>query len=261
MKPIEDPPQERFPSRKRQRIFNNGDSEFDRRADEDSSDSESDVDRAEENVSKFVDTIGGTVTRLVRLANAIRKSAKANRARKIERFIDDEDANKAIAELRLYTECYIRFRFPMAPDALRSAMVEANALRLRRLYYQRSHRRRIGLSAPTVEAAPKPVQLPEVRQTPAAVRFAPNTLPQPGVDSSKASPSPRTQLGPATYATTARQTAVGALYAKSTTEVPRAKSVLVNNKLSFPPAPPTPECQYCGVIIEFREKGKAMLWQ
>ncbi|RYP70926.1 hypothetical protein DL769_004817 [Monosporascus sp. CRB-8-3] len=145
LKPIDDPPQ--TPSRKRQRISEHGDSEVRRRADDDdASDSDSDVDQAEENISKITDTIGGTVTRLFRLSNAVRKSAKANRARKIERYRDDEEANKAIAELRLYTECYIRFRFPMAPDSLRSALVEANALRLRRLYYQRSHRRRIDLT-------------------------------------------------------------------------------------------------------------------
>jgi hypothetical protein len=251
----------RFSSRKRQRIFEHNASEIDRRADEDSSDSDSDKDQAAENTSKIVDTIGGTVTRLFRLSNAVRKSAKPNRARKIEKFIDDKDANKAIAELRLYTECYIRFRFPMAPDALRSAMVEANALRLRRLYYQQSHRRRIALSAPTVEPRPKLVQLPKMNHTAAAVRFAPNALAQTGVASSKVSASPRPPAAPVTTATTARQTAVGAFYAKSTTEVPRAKSALVNNKLSFPPIPTTPECPYCGVIIEFREKGKWTLWQ
>ncbi|RYP25236.1 hypothetical protein DL765_000117 [Monosporascus sp. GIB2] len=144
LKPIDDPPQ--TPSRKRQRISEHGDSEVTRRADDDASDSDSDVDQAEENISKITDTIGGTVTRLFRLSNAVRKSAKANRARKIERYRDDEEANNAIAELRLYTECYIRFRFPRAPDSLRSALVEANALRLRRLYYQRSHRRRIDLT-------------------------------------------------------------------------------------------------------------------
>ncbi|KAH8883154.1 hypothetical protein GQ53DRAFT_732672 [Thozetella sp. PMI_491] len=260
LKPIEDPIRVRFSSRKRQRIFEHDDSEFDRRADRDTSDSDSDVDQAAENTSKIVDTIGGTVTRLFRLSNAVRKSAKANRARKIEKFIDDEDANKAIDELRLYTECYIRFRFPMAPDALRSAMVEANALRLRRLYYQRSHRRRIGLSAQSVEPRPKPVQLPQMNHTAAAVRFAPNALKQTGIASSKVSASPRPPVAPVTTATTARQTNVGAFYAKSTTEVPQAKSVLVNNKLSFPAIPPTPECPYCGVIIEFREKRKLMLW-
>ncbi|KAI1742073.1 hypothetical protein F4680DRAFT_412793 [Xylaria scruposa] len=260
LKPIEDLVRVQFLSRKRQRIFEHGDSEIDRRDDEDARDSDSDVDQAAENTLKIVETIGGTITRLFRLSNAVRKSAKVNRARKIEKFVNDEDANKAITELRLYTECYIRFRFPMAPDALRSAMVEANALRLRRLYYQRSHRRRIGLSAPPVEPRPKLAQLPMMNQTATTVRFAPDELPQTTVASSKAPASPRPPAAPVTTATTARQTAVGAFYAKSTTEVPRAKSVLVNNKLSFPPVPPTPECPYCGVIIEFRKKGKLMLW-
>jgi hypothetical protein len=261
VKPIEDPVPVRFASRKRQRVFEHNDPGIDRKADEDSSDSDSDKDQAANNISTIVDIVGGTVSRLFRLSNAVRKSAKPNRARKIKKFIDDKDANEAIAELRLYTECYIKFRFPMAPDTLRSAMVEANALRLRRLYYQQSHRRRIALSAPTVEPRPKLVQLPKMNHTAAAVRFAPNPLAQNGVASFKVTASARPPAAPVTTATTARQTAVGAFYAKSTTEVPRAKSALVNNRLFFPPIPTTPECPYCGVIIEFRERGKLTLWQ
>src|SRR5438128_484464 len=123
VKPIDDrPPQ--ISSRKRQRFSVNGNSGVTRRVDDDASDSESDVDPVEENILKITETIGGTLTRLFRLSNAVRKSAKANRARKIERYRDDEEANKAIDELRLYTKCYIEFRFPEAPEALRSALVE-----------------------------------------------------------------------------------------------------------------------------------------
>lgn len=255
VKLINDPPM--TPSRKRQRISEHSDSEVTRRDDDDASDSDSYEDQAEENISKITDTIGGTVSRLFRLSNAIRKSAKANRARKFERYRDDEEANNAIAEMRLYTECYIRFRFPMAPDSLRSALVEANALRLRRLYYQRSHRRRIDLSVQNPQTTPPVVfQLPKIKGSAPAVRFAP----KPAIInkiSGQAGPPPV----PVTNATTARQTAVGALYAKSTTEVPRAKSVLVNNKLSFPPIPPTQECPYCGVIIEFKYAAKSTLWK
>ncbi|KAK8932993.1 hypothetical protein VCV18_001536 [Metarhizium anisopliae] len=255
LKPIDDPPQ--TPSRKRQRISEHGDSEVARRAEDNSSDSESDVDQAEKNFLKITDTIGGTVTRLFRLSNAVRKSAKANRARRIERYQDDGEANNAITELRLYTECYIRFRFPMAPDSLRSALVEANALRLRRLYYQRSHRRRIDLSIQRPETTPVVVRLPKMMGSAPAVRFAPSALPKPATTNKMPAPSP----APATNATTARQTAVAAFYAKSTTEVPRAKSVLVNNKLSFPPIPPTQQCPYCGVIVEFKNPARSLLWQ
>lgn len=198
------------------------------------------------------------MTRLFRLSNAVRKSAKANRARKIERYRDDEQANKAIDELRLYTKCYIEFRFPKAPEALRSALVEANAVRLRRLCYQRSHRRRIGLSIQSPEATPVVPQLPMMKEGAPAVRFAPSGPPQLGGSDQMAAPSP---APPATNVTTARQTAVAAFYAKSTTEVPRAKSILVNNKLSFPPMPPTQECPYCGVIVEFKNSGRSFLWQ
>ncbi|UKZ53529.1 hypothetical protein TrVGV298_007321 [Trichoderma virens] len=257
LKPINDPP--KSPSRKRQRISEYSNSKVARRDDDDASDSDSYVDQAEENISKITDTIGGTVSRLFRLSNAVRKSAKANRARKFERYRDDEEASNAIAEIRLYTECYIRFRFPMAPDSLRSALVEANALRLRRLYYQRSHRRRIDLSVQNPQTNLPVVQLPKINESALAVRFAPSVLPKPATinkTSGQAGPPPV----PVTNATTARQTAVGALYAKSSTEVPRAKSVLVNNKLSFPPIPPTQECPYCGVIIEFKNNAKS-LWK
>lgn len=255
VKPINEPP--KSPSRKRQRISQYSNSEGTRRDEDDASDSDSYEDQVEENISKITDTIGGTVSRLFRLSNAVRKSAKANRARKIERYIDNKEANKAIDEMRLYTECYIRFRFPMAPDSLRSALVEANALRLRRLYYQRSHRRHIDLVVQNPQTGPLAVQLPKIKESAPAVRFAPNVLSKPA-NTNKISGQAGPPVVPVTNATTARQTAVGAFYAKSTTEVPRAKSALVNNNLSFPPIPPTQECPYCGVIIEFKN---VKLWK
>lgn len=258
MKPVGDPPQ--TPSRKRQRISEQIDSDITRRAADDASDWDSDVDLAEDNISKITDTIGGTVTRLFRISNAVRKSAKADRARKMERYRDDEDANSAIDELRLYTDCYIRFRFPMAPDSLRSALVEANAIRLRRLYYQRAHRRRIGLTVQNPPAAPTVFQLPKTKEVVPSVRFDSSVPPELAATKKISGPAGFPPV-PVTDATTARQSAVRALYARSTTEIPRAKSVLVNNKLSFPPIPPTHECPYCGVIIEFKGTAKTILWQ
>lgn len=258
MKPINYEP--KTPSRKRQRISEHSDLEVTRRDDDDASDSDSYEDQEEENSSKITGTIGGTVSRLCRLSNAVRKSAKANRARKIEKYRDDEEANNAIAEMRLYTECYIRFRFPMAPDSLRSALVEANALRLRRLYYQRSHRRRIDLRVQDPQPSPYIVQLPKIKESAPVVRIAPSVVPKPTAIN-KITGQAGTPVVPVTNATTARQTAIGALYAKSTTEVPRAKSVFVNNKLSFPPLPPTQECPYCGVIIEFKNTAKSIMWK
>ncbi|RSM05288.1 hypothetical protein CEP52_006340 [Fusarium oligoseptatum] len=253
LKPIDVRPPH-ITSRKRQRISVQGSSEVARRSDYDTSDSESDVDPVEENILKVTETIGGTITRLFRLSNAVRRSAKANRARKIESY-NDKDANKAIDELRLYTRCYIEFRFPEAPEALRSALVEANAWRLRRLYYQRSHRRRIDMSIQSPPTTLPVAQLPKMTSSAPAVRFAPSPLPKPETNNAHVhSPTP------VTNATTARQTAVEALYAKSTTEVPRAKSVLVNNKLSFPPIPPNGQCTYCGVIIEFKKTARSLLW-
>ncbi|KAK2592062.1 hypothetical protein QQS21_010241 [Conoideocrella luteorostrata] len=249
--------------RKKRRMGENQDSQVARRADNDeSSDSDSELDQAEENISKVTITIHGTVTRLFRLSNAVRKSAKANRARKIERYIDDEEANAAIAELRVYTDCYIRFRFPEATDSLRESLVKANELRLRRLYYQRSHRRRIDLTIqnPQLNEGTRP-QLPKMKETPRqAVSFAMGVFQKPASVNTAAGPAAFVPA-PATNATTARQTAVGAFYAKSSTEVPRAKSVVVNNKLSFPPIPSSPECPYCGVILEFKTGPRSTLWQ
>jgi hypothetical protein len=255
VKPIDHRPPQNS-SRKRQRISVHGNAGLTRRPDDDSSDSESDVDPAEQNILKITETIDGTLTRLFRLSNAVRKSAKANRARKIEKYKDDEETNKAVDELRLYTKCYIEFRFPKAPETLSSALVEANALRLRRLCYQRSHRRRIDLSIQSPGTIPAVVELPKMTGSAPAVRFAPSALPKPRMTDKMPAPP-----APATNATTARQTAVAAFYAKSTTEVPRAKSVLVNNKLSFPPIPPTQQCPYCGVIVEFKNTARSLLWQ
>ncbi len=87
MKPIDDPPQ--TPSRKKQRISEKGDAEVTKRGDNDASDTDSEEHRAEENVSKITYTIGATVMQFFRLSNAVRKSAKANRAHKIGRYRDD----------------------------------------------------------------------------------------------------------------------------------------------------------------------------
>lgn len=254
MKPIHDWPPHTA-SRKRQRLSVQDTSEVTRKFDYDPSDSESDVDPAEDNILKVTETIGGTITRLFRLSNAVRRSAKADRARKIESY-DDKDANKAMDELRLYTRCYIEFRFPEATEALRSALVEANAWRLRRLYYQRFHRRRINMSIQGPTTTAPVVQLPKMAARATTVRFAPSPPPKPGTNN-----GPVHVPVPVTNATTARQTAVAALYAKSSTEVPRAKSVLVNNKLSFPPVPTNGQCSYCGVIIEFKKTAEALQWQ
>lgn len=256
LKPIDSRPPPNS-SRKRQRILGHTNLEITRRDNDGASDSDSDAEPTEDNIAKITETIGGTLTRLVRLSNAVRKSAKANRARKIENYKNDEEANKAIDELCLYTKCYIEFRYPEAPEALRSSLVEANALRLRRLCYQRTHRRRIDLSIQKPNATPAAVQLPKMTGNAPVARVGQNVLPESFATNKLPAPIP----APATNATTARQTAVAALYTKPTTEIPGAKSVLVNNKLSFPPIPPTQQCPYCGVIVEFKNTSRSLLWQ
>ncbi|KAI1743061.1 ankyrin [Xylaria scruposa] len=255
LKPIDDRPQTL--SRKKRRIPGTGSIDDNKRADNDSSETDNDESQADKNRSLIVHTIGGTVTRLFRLSNAIRKSANASRTQKLYEYKDDEEANEAVAELRLYTEYYICFRFPQVPEALRTTLVEANALRLRRLYYQRSHRRRIALSVQYPQAYARNILSKMPDSTPTA-RFAPNVPPKSRtIDEGSKPTSPPASI---TYATTARQTAVRALYADSTVEVPRAKSVLVNNKLSFPPVPTESECPYCGVIVELRGDSDTVMW-
>ena len=202
------------------------------------------------------------MTRLVRLANAVRKSAKASRRHKIEGYTADDEATRAIAELRLYTQCYIGFRFPNMSEELSSTLVEANVLRLRRLFYQRSHRRRIALSVQRPQAdPPKIVPLPKMPESRPTVRFAPNLQPEPGASGERSTKADTIPAAPLTYATTARQTTARALYADSAVGTPRAKSVVVNNKLFFPPVPRTEECPYCGVIIEFKGSTKSIIWK
>ncbi|KAF5702334.1 ankyrin repeat domain-containing protein [Fusarium globosum] len=257
LKPIDEPPP--TPSRKKRRISISDQVRM-VGSDDNASDTDSDEDQADKNTTLFTYTISGTVTRLFRLSNAIRKSAKTSRAQKLKDYQLNDETQRAIDELRLYTDCYIRFRFPEAPESLRCALIEANVLRLRRLSYQRLHRRRIALSIEHPQAGQIKLPLPRIPEKPRTVRFAPETPPKIKVTNEEPS---RQDYPPAplTYATTARQTEIGALYAKSTTEVPRAKSVLVNNELSFPPIPQKNECPYCGVIIEFKGPNKSNIWR
>ncbi|KAF5530949.1 ankyrin repeat domain-containing protein [Fusarium mexicanum] len=257
LKPIDEPPP--TSSRKKQRISISDQVRMGA-SDDNASDTDSDEDQADKNTSLLTYTISGTVTRLFRLSNAIRKSSKASRAQKLKDYELDDDTQRAIDELRLYTDCYIRFRFPEAPESLRCALIEANVLRLRRLSYQRLHRRRIALSIEKPQPGQIKLPLPKISEKPRTVRFAPEVTPK-----TKARNEERGRQdyppAPLTYATTAQQTEIGALYAKSTTEVPRAKSVLVNNELSFPPIPQQNECPYCGVIIEFKGPSKSNIWR
>ncbi|KAF5705675.1 ankyrin repeat domain-containing protein [Fusarium mundagurra] len=257
LKPIDEPPA--TPSRKKRRLSISDQTRM-VGSDDNASDTDSDEDQADKNTTLLTYTISGTVTRLFRLSNAIRKSAKNSRAQKLKDYQLDDETQRAIDELRLYTDCYIRFRFPEAPESLRCALIEANVLRLRRLSYQQLHRRRIALSIERPQAGQSKLPLPKIPEKPRTVRFAPEATPKVKVINEEPS---RQDYPPAplTYATTARQTEIGALYAKSTTEVPRAKSVLVNNELSFPPIPQQNECPYCGVIIEFKGPNKSNIWR
>lgn len=202
--------------------------------------------RRDSDVREVVNTIGETVLQLKLLCMAAEKSARTNWDLKIKRYIDDEEVNNAVAEIRLETECYIRSRYPMAPEFLRSALVEANAFRLRRLCYQRSHPRRIGFSLEEPQTSPPDVQLPKIKESSPA-GLAPTVLPEP-VTTDKGSGQSGPQV-PASNAATAQQ-AVTASTTKSTTEVPGAQPALGSNMLPCSPTTRTRECPYCGEIVE-----------
>lgn len=76
VKSIKEPPKP--PSRKRQRISEYNNSEVTRRDDDDEIDLDSYEYQVEGNTSKITDIIGGTISRLIRVSNAARKSAKAD---------------------------------------------------------------------------------------------------------------------------------------------------------------------------------------
>ncbi|KID83965.1 ankyrin [Metarhizium guizhouense ARSEF 977] len=142
-------------------------------------------------------------------------------------------------ELRFYTEYYIRLRFPRAPDLLRSALVEANAVRLGRLLHQRRHPRRIDLTAENPKTTPTVAQPAETEES------APDVLPERATINETSGPA----SVPPVLVT--NETVIRALSAEPAAEVPRAPSIIVDKSSAFPPKPPTNECPYCGVIIEF----------
>ncbi|KAJ3498368.1 hypothetical protein NLG97_g1175 [Lecanicillium saksenae] len=208
------------PTTKRRRTSESGRAEVTETFDY-SSATDSEGEQGEGRVSLITYTIGGTVSQLFRLSNAVRRSAKIARADKISGYKADEKTNNAIEELRLYTACYIRFRFPHAPQALCS----------------RAHRKRVALSAQHPPTAVK-VQRPKVVPHVPVVRFTSSMPPNLRAVNGQPTP-PSVPPAPTTHATTAQQTAVRAFYDGTKTETPRAKSVAVNSKLSLPAAPKT----------------------
>ncbi|KAM3537784.1 hypothetical protein ARSEF1564_009299 [Beauveria bassiana] len=200
-----------------------------------SSKTDSEGDEGERNITLITDDIGATVTQLCRISDPVRRSAKIARAKKMAEYEADEKTNIAIQELRLYTECYIRFRFPRATEALCSALVEANALRLRRLCYQREHRKRVALSIQSPLAALES-QLPKVSSRVPAVHSDFKKSPKLEASHGKSTP-PLGPQSPTTLPTTAQQAAVRALYEICMTKGPWANSVAADSQLSLPTAP------------------------
>lgn len=137
VKPIETSAE--TPTTKKRRTSDSGHAEVTKKFDS-SSETDSKGDQVKKNVSLITHTIGGTVSQLCLLSDAVRRSAKIARADTVAGYTSDEKTNNAVQELRIDTEKKIRPQFPNATEALRTALIEANALRLRRLCYQRAHR-------------------------------------------------------------------------------------------------------------------------
>ncbi|KAL7936383.1 ankyrin [Trichoderma chlorosporum] len=262
------------PRRKRQRISESYSAEVVRRDDNDNDndddnddndndESDSDIyeDRTKKNYSKIFKLLGGTLWELHSLsfATCIPRISKDDWASNIAAYRNDEEANKAITEIRLYTECYIRFRFPKAPDALRSALIEANAFRVRRMFYLRSHRRRISSRVQNPQASLPDAQLPNVEESVPAVRF-PSSVPPQAATINDASRQIDLLLLQATNLISTKKIYLEFSYGGHSIKLPPAKSVLVNNRLSFPPIPSTQDCPYCGVTVEPQSTTDPEFW-
>jgi len=248
VKPLDDRPP-KTSSIKRQRVYQLANSVAASRAKATARATENKADPAEENVVMIKETIGGALTRLFRLSNTIRKSSRTNRARKIKAYNVDEVTSKAVDGLRDYTRIFMKFRFPLAPEKLCSALVEANAMRLKRLHYQQSHGNRIDLGNVQIPDRP-PAVIPKAMMGASTLTPTPSVPPKLSTTSALSTYAPV----PVTNATTAQQSRFAAMYADSTTDLLQTRSVAVNKNLSYPPIPPGKECPYCKVIIEFSHK-------
>lgn len=88
-----------------------------------------------------INRVRHSVTELFSLSSAIQESVDGSRVIEVSEYDSTEEISKAVAGLRTRTESYIRSRFPDTEETLLFALVEANVLRLRRLFYQRSFRK------------------------------------------------------------------------------------------------------------------------
>ena len=226
-----------------------------------SSDSEWEEDVDSQDTADWINcSIGGTITRLLRLSNAIRKSASAARNQRIATYAQNNEVDEEVAELAKFTECYVAFRYPEANATLRTRLVEANCLRRRRLLYQTSHRKRLAGEQPK-PMTPATIVDPEISTS----MLSQNLEERPKSISNQSArlKLPQSSMPPRseTRASTAIESRLQSIYAKSSLDRPRAQSVIQNSRLSFPPVPTSDDCPYCGAIIEYREEKDAVRWR
>ncbi|KAM5474249.1 hypothetical protein MauCBS54593_001822 [Microsporum audouinii] len=203
----------------------------------------SEWDRDSESILSATDErIGGTITRLFRISNATRRSATISRLRRVVKSTNNDEANRLAEETQEYTRAYIRWNFPEIPNALQDALVEANVMRFKRLYYLQGHRGRRTHLDPDPRPAPNSPKPAQEQKGTTTSTIHPQPSPKHVVEQVALS-GPSTHS--VTHATTARESSVMKQADHSISGHSGPKSATIKAQLYFPPAPKSSECPYC----------------
>lgn len=213
----------------------------------------------EEEIEKSILLINRTVE--ATMAQLLRFNIGASdvlRAFRMAAYEIDNNIYNAIIDLRCYTDSYTRSQLSVKTEAFRASMVEANALRLQRICYQRTHRRQDPLRFHHPVADLANVQFPS---SPAGLRIQHffSSVPLKATDIVGRVRMP--DRLPPVPTTTALQTDVQAMIDELITGAPRANFTPVGNGLIFPPVPSTDQCPYCGVLLEFSGSMEPLRWK
>jgi hypothetical protein len=220
---------------------------------------ELDVDLAEENILKITDVIGGTLTRLFRVYTVVRNTIQASQTHKTERFKVNEEAGEAIGKLRLHTESYIDSKFPKTPKMLRSALIGANALRFRRLCYQRSHHKRTDVDIERLTKKSNTAVSDDTKtvKSMSAVKLALGVLPKPATtrDLSALSPLSAVNLIPA------QDIPAAAFHADPMLNASEVELKTQNSKPRELYISLMQQCPVCGVVLDTKNSADITIWQ
>lgn len=220
---------------------------------------EIDANSAEENILKITDVIGGTLARLFRVCNAARKTAEASQTLKVENFKINGEAGGAIDELRLHTGSYIDSKFPRTQKALRSALIEANALRFQRLCYQRSHQKRTDVGIERLTKASNLAVSDDTKtvKSMSAVKPAPGAPPKPATTHDFSALSPPS----VTIMTPAQVDPIAAFHANYTSNVSGTEFGTLNSKPWGLYTSLMQDCPVCGVVLDLKGPADTTIWQ